>query len=254
MYVAWEHWNFKFSAKVTIHLKLIIRNLHFSHTLIQFFFIYFFLFSGSLPATPTPSTSDMGFFCSSPRPNTLSINSNSNSSSTQGTTDTSSQSALDSSIPNTSGHCLEQENENSSQFTKMKSKRTLAETVDLLRHSSNLNGISVFKKNSLKEKTLTPSDDQSRNSSRNSSRSGSPNITPIKSEVLTPSCTPCSTPKKSPSCSPSPSLDRAPVTKINKDQKYLFRKGDTVLAQWHDGLYYLGKILKVKYIDLDYLF
>ena len=206
-----------------------------------------FLFPGSLPATPTPSTSDMGFFSPSPRPNTLSINSNNNSTTTQGITQTSSQSALDSQAPDASGNSVKIENESDSQLIKMKNKRTLAETVDLLRHSSNMNGMSVFKNNSLKKKTLTPSDDQSRVSSRNSSRSSSPNITPIKSEVLTPSCTPCSTPKKSPSCSPSPSLDRMAVTKIRKDQKYLFMKGDTVLAQWHDGLYYLGKILRVEY-------
>lgn len=180
----------------------------------------------------------MGFFRSSPRPNTLSI---SNSSSAQGINKiTSNQSALDSS---TSYHY---QGENNSQFTKLKTKRTLAETVDMLRHTSNLNGLSVFKYNSFKKKTLTPSDDQSRVSSRNSSRSNSPSITPIKSEVLTPSCTPCSTPRKSPSCSPSPSLDKVAVTRLKGDQKYLFRKGDKVLAQWHDGLYYLGIILKVR--------
>ena len=212
-----------------------------------------FLFSGSqsLPATPTPSTSEMGFFRSSPRPNTLSFSCNSNSSPAQVVNNkSSSQSALDSSNLNDSACSLDKQSEKVSRFTKIKDKRTLSETVDMLRHASSLNGVSVLKNNSFSKKTLTPSDDHS---SRNSSRSVTPNVTPIKSEVLTPSCTPCSTPKKSPSCSPAPSLDRIPVTRLKREQKYLFQKGHDVLAQWHDGLYYLGSILKVRERDCVHL-
>ena len=197
----------------------------------------------SLPTTPTPSTSETGFFQSSPRPNTLSIDHNSDSSPSQVVnTNTSSQSALDNLLPKSGSNSCGKQTEKT-HFTKLKTKMTLAETVDMLRQSPNLNGVSVLKNNSFHKKTLTPSDDHS---SRNSSRSVTPNVTPIKSEVLTPSCTPCSTPKKSPSCSPAPSLDHVPVGRLKGDQKHLFRLHQDVLAQWHDGLYYLGSILKVR--------
>ena len=140
------------------------------------------------------------------------------------------------------------ETEKAPPFTEIKTKMTLAETVDILRQAPNLNGVSVLKNNSLhKKSSLTPSDDRS---SRNSSRSVTPNVTPIKSEVLTPSCTPCSTPKKSPSCSPAPSLDHVAVAQVKRKQKYLFRLHQEVLAQWMDGLYYLGTILKVRTLSI----
>ena len=236
----------------------------------------FFLFTGSerSPSTATPSTNESAYFQSPPRPVSLSLDHTSDSSSSQVVnTNTSNHAALDHLLPN-SGTCLsgaeteksnsctflssaETEKSNSGTclsgaetekaappFTEIKTKMTLAETVDILRQAPNLNGVSVLKNNSLhKKSSLTPSDDRS---SRNSSRSVTPNVTPIKSEVLTPSCTPCSTPKKSPSCSPAPSLDHVAVAQVKRRQKYLFRLHQEVLAQWMDGLYYLGTILKVR--------
>lgn len=141
---------------------------------------------------------------------------------------------------NASDHCYikatETAKSKNEQLSKVRSRKSLEETVNMLRRNTSAKA----KEMSLAK--LSPARSESR-TSRRSSRSSTPNISPIKSEILTPNSTPCSSPSKSPCTTP---VCRAPKTKKHqKKKKYLFSRNDEVLARWHDGLYYLGKILKV---------
>ncbi|WAR31080.1 MTF2-like protein [Mya arenaria] len=112
-------------------------------------------------------------------------------------------------------------------------KLSLEETVNMLRKSS----ANKYKDLVQNKNNLSPS--RSERSSRLSSRSSTPSVTPVKSvNVLTPSSEP-STPEK------SLSGELVPYKK-KKGKPYLFAKGDDVSARWHDGRFYLGKILKLK--------
>ncbi|WAR31088.1 MTF2-like protein [Mya arenaria] len=111
-------------------------------------------------------------------------------------------------------------------------KLSLEETVNMLRKSS----ANKYKDLVQNKNNLSPS--RSERSSRLSSRSSTPSFTPVKSvNVLTPSSEP-STPEK------SLSGELVPYKK-KKGKPYLFAKGDDVSARWHDGRFYLGKILKI---------
>lgn len=118
---------------------------------------------------------------------------------------------------------------------------SLEETVNMLRQSYHKARDQNYSKHS-----LSPSQSESR-SSRRSSRSTTPNVTPVKTDILTPCSTPSSSPDKTP-C-PSPTTEGVSRMRKKKNQRgaksYLFAKNDEVLARWHDGRFYLGKILKV---------
>lgn len=119
---------------------------------------------------------------------------------------------------------------------------SLEETVNMLRQSSAHKARDRDQHNN--KHSVSPSQSESR-SSRRSSRSSTPNVTPIKTDLLTPCSTPCSSPDKSPCASPTTSSGRFLGKKKKSQVKYLFAKNDEVLARWHDGRFYLGKILKV---------
>ncbi|XP_060567350.1 uncharacterized protein LOC132726099 [Ruditapes philippinarum] len=126
------------------------------------------------------------------------------------------------------------------QLSKIKGKKSLEETVNMLRRNTS----AKCKETSHGKVSLTPSRSDSR-TSRRSSRSSTPNMSPIKSEILTPNSTPCSSPTKSPCTTPVCTGGGTKVKKISKKKKYLFSRNDEVLARWHDGLYYLGNILRI---------
>lgn len=130
-------------------------------------------------------------------------------------------------------HCCTKA-EKTESMCKSNSRRNLEETVNMLRNQMGQKP---------KKFSLSPARSDSR-TSRRSSRSSTPNVSPIKSEILTPSTTPCSSRSKSPCTVPS-GLGGRGRGGDKKTKNYLFAKHDKVLAQWHDGLFYLGKILKI---------
>ncbi|KAL4218580.1 PHD finger protein 19 [Mactra antiquata] len=115
---------------------------------------------------------------------------------------------------------------------KKGNRKSLEETVNMLRK----NKVTPRVKDDEQMMSLSPSQ-----VSRRSSRSSTVNNSPFKSEILTPSSSPCSSSSRSLCSSPTSSGS----SRLKKSRNYLFGRSDEVLARWHDGLYYLGKILKI---------
>lgn len=124
-------------------------------------------------------------------------------------------------------------------LSKARNSKSLEDTVNMLRSNTSARSKEVAHSGKV---SVSPARSESL-ASRRSSRSSTPNITPIKSEILTPNSTPCSSPSKSP-CT-TPVCRSSKISKLGKKNRCLFSRHDEVLTRWHDGLYYLGKILKV---------